>query len=749
VDINQRQRPSNRASDAQLREAIRREATQDSSLTPSDVRVTGFERAGGNVVPVISRRGEAERGPADVPGGYREQIRSDAASEFGAVSEEETAVTVDNGEIGVKFSASAEERQRRTQIAERFDEQYPDVNITADDVEPTEDGRYRLDESVSSQIANSRRQFSDEVGGDPVGETGGNAQQQAIQRRRAEIAQEVSEETGQDYDAEDVDVTRTDDGEIQFSVDRRESFDLDFSAGLGGPEDEVEQTIDDAASGYSRRTGELGNQAFATDTENENSAGAIVLRAFGRDQLASQYDQSIRNAGSGLVSGAAAIGNVPGVVGAGLEASEVVASGARQTAGGSGVEFGSDLYDRGTAIGESAYEQARSNPARTAGALGGSLVGSAGAISAASRVSGRAGTAARYAIQPGEELAGSAGFRATRAVSNERTAQRAFPNREPLIVSEEAALQAGQRATDAARRAGSSTASRVAREATALRFRVSEAVRSDAPSRGTNDNLVSQGAQRVREEAVSARFGAAETASELRQRAGNRASEAASGLRERASNARERASDLAGDERGQAQVPRSQSRSRSERRTAEQQLVESNSRLREEASQPAVDRDRASRPELDPNQSSRGVSRTRLRADPRLADTNDSPLGRVEAAQETSVDARSETLGGRVTGRTRLDFRGESRTDTRVDTRLGTRPEAETGSRRELRTAFRAETETRADTRTAFETETRSRRELEGDDFTSNERPSGGLGSDLTAFGSVVERDLLNPFTGE
>jgi hypothetical protein len=184
VDVSQRIPPSERATDAQLRETIRQQAAQDSSLTPGEIRVTGFERAAGEVVPVIRRRDEAERGPADVPGGYREQIRSDAASEFGAVSEEETAVTVEDGEIGVTFSASAQERQRRSRAAERFDQQFPSIDISTEDIQPTDDGRYTVDENVATQIANTRRQFGDELGGDAVGVTGGSVEQQTDQRRQ-------------------------------------------------------------------------------------------------------------------------------------------------------------------------------------------------------------------------------------------------------------------------------------------------------------------------------------------------------------------------------------------------------------------------------------------------------------------------------------------------------------------------------------------------------------------------------------
>ena len=89
-------------------------------------------------------------------------------------------------------------------------------------------------------------------------------------------------------------------------------------------------------------------------------------------------------------------------------------------------------------------EAAQDRPVETGFALGASLVGSAGVFGAASAAGRGAGTATRFAIQPGEELLGRGGFAATRAVGGERRAQQLFPMQEPLIFSEEAALRAAR-----------------------------------------------------------------------------------------------------------------------------------------------------------------------------------------------------------------------------------------------------------------------------------------------------------------
>lgn len=109
-------------------------------------------------------------------------------------------------------------------------------------------------------------------------------------------------------------------------------------------------------------------------------------------------------------------------------------------------ELGADIGEEGVDRAQSVFEYARENPAELAGIGAGSLVGSTAIMGAAGRASTTAGRASRLAIQPGEEIAGIGGFRATRALRDEATAQRYFPNQEPLIFSEEAALQAAGRA---------------------------------------------------------------------------------------------------------------------------------------------------------------------------------------------------------------------------------------------------------------------------------------------------------------
>jgi len=146
--------------------------------------------------------------------------------------------------------------------------------------------------------------------------------------------------------------------------------------------------------------------------------------------------------------GAGEIFNVPATA-LGLRAgAEFGAERARQAAGGDVRGAASETFEAGREIGEAFVRQARERPIETGAALAGGLLVSGGAVSAARAVSPAAGRATAFAIQPGEEIAGVAGLRATRAVAGERRAQQLFPEGEPLIFSEEAVIRRAQQAAE-------------------------------------------------------------------------------------------------------------------------------------------------------------------------------------------------------------------------------------------------------------------------------------------------------------
>jgi hypothetical protein len=97
------------------------------------------------------------------------------------------------------------------------------------------------------------------------------------------------------------------------------------------------------------------------------------------------------------------------------------------------------------AAGEALEEQVTERPVETVGAAATSVALSGGGFLAAARLGGRAGLAARAAVQPGEELIGQVGGRGTRAIAGERAADTLFPNNEPILFSEEAAIRGVER----------------------------------------------------------------------------------------------------------------------------------------------------------------------------------------------------------------------------------------------------------------------------------------------------------------
>jgi len=148
---------------------------------------------------------------------------------------------------------------------------------------------------------------------------------------------------------------------------------------------------------------------------------------------------------TGAVQAAGTIADVPGTA-LGLESiGRFGAERIGEAAAGDpdlAVQRTAQTADRAIQEGIRAFEE---EPVRLGTQVAGSLALSAGAFGAASAIGPRAGTAARFAIQPGEEILGRGGFAATRAVRGEPAAQRFFPNQEPLIFSEEAALRAARR----------------------------------------------------------------------------------------------------------------------------------------------------------------------------------------------------------------------------------------------------------------------------------------------------------------
>lgn len=90
-------------------------------------------------------------------------------------------------------------------------------------------------------------------------------------------------------------------------------------------------------------------------------------------------------------------------------------------------------------------QRAAANPLQTAG----TLAATTAVMGGAARLNPTAGTASRVAIQPGEELIGYAG----NAALPGRAGRALFPNNEPLLISEEAAIAGARKVGGTAKRA--------------------------------------------------------------------------------------------------------------------------------------------------------------------------------------------------------------------------------------------------------------------------------------------------------
>jgi hypothetical protein len=137
---------------------------------------------------------------------------------------------------------------------------------------------------------------------------------------------------------------------------------------------------------------------------------AEIQRQFRDITRGPEEDQSTISAGEdigqGLTSGVGLVLNVPATAGGFVDLTEVGVRGAQEFQAGRGEEFATDVRDvaavRGARIGQAATE----NPLRVGAQVGGSVVGSFGAIRGAQRVGGpRTAKAVSTAIQPGEEVA--------------------------------------------------------------------------------------------------------------------------------------------------------------------------------------------------------------------------------------------------------------------------------------------------------------------------------------------------------
>jgi len=260
--------------------------------------------------------------------------------------------------------------------------------------------------------------------------------------------------------------------------DRRPDRGVSDDAGDSGAVDRAVEAAGDVAdratqaveSASARFSGEVGE--FAERPVRQNVREAIGTGAEIETRVRTEEEQA-------LVRGTGEIFNVPATALGFAGAASFLGARAGELAGGRPGEAAqavreSPLFQLGTEVAEFTGERVEevrageteraieeteevvTSPAfiETAAFGAGALVGSGAAITGLSRVAPRAGRAAAFGIQPGEELIGVAGARSLRAAGRPGAAERLFPGEEPLLLSEEAAIRATRRAGRGALRAG-------------------------------------------------------------------------------------------------------------------------------------------------------------------------------------------------------------------------------------------------------------------------------------------------------
>lgn len=186
----------------------------------------------------------------------------------------------------------------------------------------------------------------------------------------------------------------------------------DLTADLG-PVSDFGDAATDVGGQINRKviqpTAEVGGDVFAVihgarqaDVDRVTTAAGNIVEGPKQESSTVAGEQF----GEGVTSGGLSIANIPALTGTAVDAGEVVVEAGSRTVQGEGGEFAQQAAGQAAVTGARTTTAAVENPARTTGQVVGGLVTSGGLIGGARKLGGtRAGRAASYAIQPGEELA--------------------------------------------------------------------------------------------------------------------------------------------------------------------------------------------------------------------------------------------------------------------------------------------------------------------------------------------------------
>lgn len=382
----------------------------------------------------------------------------------------------------------------REQAAQRVEQQYPEADSDDYSVSVSESGGVSVSfgeefqrQQVAEQVAANNENIDE---GDiasvyrkdgPEGRNkarlpqeveGGSWGIELTESKQRELLRERAQE--QHPDAESIDIVENEQGDLEASIqqpqgEQREQFG-NFELvvpGTGG--ESVEDYFDTATSGISTTTQQVSSGLFDEGGPASESLGGEVLEAAGHEQAATAYEESLRSFGKGLTEGAGSLLNVPAAARGLDEGVEYVGWMGSETLQGRGGQALGQSVRAAATVGGAAVDYATKNPAKFTGTAVGSLAGSYTLMGGAAKVSSRAGTAVRWGIQPGEELASSV---LTRGLSKTSTGSKIvskFPggridNEEIVIEGAKKGVQKTRSSVNAARRATSDLKAKAAPE---------------------------------------------------------------------------------------------------------------------------------------------------------------------------------------------------------------------------------------------------------------------------------------------
>jgi len=328
----------------------------------------------------------------------RNDFRQRVIDETPADSPDDVVIEEVDGQLTARFSE--EFQQSRQQARRETIDNIPGARqglesearqAEAQEVESIPGAEEGLEREFAEQIANDLGIAPDRVsvdynGGDPEAsvspDDGGDSFQAAVSLDVAGVEIEYGSDPNEQF------------GDSQLRVNGRSTEDV----------------LDDAAASYDQFVrGDLSTAArrYNPVTVASREVYEEIDPYVGGDGLVETADGTLRveEATIGAIEGSAQLLNLPATARGLDEAGETIGYGLSQTVTGRGGEFGGQAVDTAISAGVAGYDAFTQQPARFTGMVAGTLATSVVGLGAANQVSGRAGRVARYAVQPGEELA--------------------------------------------------------------------------------------------------------------------------------------------------------------------------------------------------------------------------------------------------------------------------------------------------------------------------------------------------------